>query len=252
MSKISVKVEAGALEAVRADVLVIGMFAKEKGVGKSLKAVDAAAKGALKRAIKSGDFSCKLLQSVMIYIGDATFKRLLLVGLGSRKKFSPEKFRRACGYAAREILKSKSRVVAVALPVGKDMPDTHALAGAAVEGAIMGSYRFTEYKSKKGDGADLKRIILRLESKTVSTAVHRSAERGKVVAESVNIARDLANTPALDLPPEGIAKKARSLARLPGFSCKVLGVPELKRLKMNAILAVGGGASRPPGVVEVK
>ena len=57
---------------------------------------------------------------------------------------------------------------------------------------------------------------------------------------SVNMARDLANTPANDLYPETIARKARSFAKTYGFSAKALGVPELKKLKMNAILAACG------------
>ncbi len=249
---IKISTLSGRPEDMRTGALLVGVFEKPKRTPKELKVLDKAAGGALERLIKSGDFSAKMGQCAWIYPSGATFKRLLAVGLGARDKFSPEAFRRAIGFAAREVRRIKSSDAVVALPEGSgaDFPGVGDLARAAVEGFIMGAYKFLDYKSKTENSGKIKKftIVSSAEGGEL-TRVRRGAEHGAVIAEAVTLARDLANTPGNDLPPEGVARVARIQARKYGLRCKVLGVPQLKRINMNALLAVGSGSSRPPRLV---
>ncbi len=77
-------------------------------------------------------------------------RRALVVGLGDRDEFEPERARVAAAIAARTA--GSMDVTSMTLK-GPDAMDPKALASAAVEGAILGSYRFDRYKSKK-DGDD--------------------------------------------------------------------------------------------------
>jgi leucyl aminopeptidase len=54
------------------------------------------------------------------------------------------------------------------------------------------------------------------------------------------------------LSPDQLAREARKIAREMGLRIHVLGVPELERRKMGAILAVGGGSARPPRLVALE
>lgn len=252
MSAVNVKVESGAPEGARADVLLVGMFEKAKSPLREFRGLDAAVKGAITQVIKSGDFRGKAQQFVWIYPKGAPFSRLLLMGLGDEKKLDAEAFRRACGAAAREVRKAKGKSLAVMLPDGAQRAKGPELACAAVEGLMMGGYRFTPYKTRNDESVEISSITVRVNDKRELDAVRKAAERGKIIAESVILARDMANTPANDLPPDAIAKRAQSLAKAYGFSCKALGVPELAKLKMNAILAVGAGSSRPPRLVALE
>ena len=86
-------------------------------------------------------------------------RRALVVGLGDRDEFEPERARVAAAIAARTA--GSMDVTSMTLR-GPDAADPKALATAAVEGAILGSYRFDRYKSKKepddGDGGSSKHL----------------------------------------------------------------------------------------------
>ncbi|HEY6866467.1 MAG TPA: leucyl aminopeptidase, partial [Candidatus Eisenbacteria bacterium] len=66
------------------------------------------------------------------------------------------------------------------------------------------------------------------------------------------LARDLARTPGQDLTPEGLARRAREIARDSGARCRVLDVPELERVGMGALLAVGRGSVHPPRFIVLE
>jgi leucyl aminopeptidase len=73
-----------------------------------------------------------------------------------------------------------------------------------------------------------------------------------VLAESQNLARSLSNEPANVLPPAELARRVQRVARDVGLRVRVLDVAELKRRKMNAILAVGGGSTHSPRLVVLE
>ncbi len=79
-------------------------------------------------------------------------RRALVIGLGDRDDFEPERARVAGAIAARTAGSMDATSMTLAEPAGADL---NALTTAAVEGAILGSYRFDRFKSKKdGDAED--------------------------------------------------------------------------------------------------
>jgi leucyl aminopeptidase len=77
-------------------------------------------------------------------------------------------------------------------------------------------------------------------------------QRGQIVAESQVFARDLVNTPALDLPPAELAKEAQRMAKAVGLRAKVWTETELARGGFGGILGVGQGSVRPPRMIELR
>ena len=49
--------------------------------------------------------------------------------------------------------------------------------------------------------------------------------------------------------PRSLAREARRMAREVGLTCRVLDVPEMTRLGMGAMLAVGQGSAHPPRMI---
>ena len=84
------------------------------------------------------------------------------------------------------------------------------------------------------------------------TAARRAARTGAILAESQNEARQLSDMPGNALPPAELARAVRRVAREVGLRARVLGVPELKRRKMGAILAVGQGSVHPPRMITIE
>jgi leucyl aminopeptidase len=130
-----------------------------------------------------------------------------------------------------------------------------ALAQLLAEGAVLGSYRFERYRSANGaddDNSPIQSLALVAERAAEVPSLRRGSERGAILAECQNLTRDLSNLPANDLPPAELARRAQAVAREVGLRSRVLDVPALRRNKMGAILAVGGGSAHPPRLITLE
>jgi leucyl aminopeptidase len=165
---------------------------------------------------------------------------LVATGLGEIEgQPSSEQVRRAAGAASRA-LSGTARAITTLSRV--DL-------AAAAEGAALGSYAFTAYRSRNGD-APLEQMDLSVPSARDAEANH-SLARAALVAEAVVAARDLVNTPPNDLYPASFADRAVSLAEAAGVHTEVLDEKDLLREGYGGILGVGGGSSRLPRLVRL-
>ncbi|MCU0765500.1 MAG: leucyl aminopeptidase, partial [Burkholderiaceae bacterium] len=141
-----------AAEAAKADCVAVGVFADGE-LAAQARAVDAASKGALRAAVRSGDMTGKRGSTVMLRgLPGVAAARVLMVGLGSRKDFGD----RAFGEAVRTAVKSagagvKELAFAIAdwLPAGRD---SRWQARQLVLAAREAVFRVDELKSKKDSG----------------------------------------------------------------------------------------------------
>jgi leucyl aminopeptidase len=232
------------------DVLVLPVFeGPEAGPGvKEVKGVDL-----LEQFAASGAKGKRGESLLVPNTGDQALaaKAVLLVGVGPKAAASPDACRRAIGRVARQL--GRRKAVATTLPQIVGAKDQLEAVQATVEGVLLGSYRFDRYKSKS-DGAArrLAKVTILGGGKTDAKAAKDSIRRGEVIAESQMWARDLVNTPALDLPPAGLAREAQAMAKEVGLTCKVWTEAELKKGGFGGVLGVGQGSVRPPRLIELK
>ncbi|TFG98310.1 MAG: leucyl aminopeptidase, partial [Myxococcales bacterium] len=127
------------------------------------------------------------------------------------------------------------------------------VARALAEGAVLGGYRFDSYRKNGANNDDppgeVASLALLFERAGDLREARAGVREGTILAESQNVARDLSNEPANALPPAELARRAQGIAREVGLGCRVLGVPEMQKLGMGAILAVGQGSAHPPRLV---
>jgi leucyl aminopeptidase len=116
---------------------------------------------------------------------------------------------------------------------------------AVVEGFVLGSY--SPPRTGLGDGPrpPLRRVDV------VGRVAQSDLDRGLAIAEATVLARDLAQTPSSTKSPAWLAGRARRAAVEAGLTCRVLDHKELRAQGFGGLLAVGGGADRPPRLVEV-
>ncbi len=118
------------------------------------------------------------------------------------------------------------------------------------ENVHLANYEFTAYKSKPKEELDtLEELAL---VGTFTKEEEAALRRGEVVAREVNAARDLANMPGGDMTPAVLAKRIAAGARGTKASVRVLGVAEMQKLGMGAILGVGRGAKEAPRFIIVE
>jgi leucyl aminopeptidase len=174
---------------------------------------------------------------------------VLLIGVGAKADFSVATARRNLGRVAGTARRFGS--VASTVPQAFGVRQAANAVGAAAEGLGLGSYRFDRYKSSKENGAPLRRITV-LGSGTWDAAPMKAAvKEAAIVADAVNWARDLVNTPAGDMPPAQIAREAQAMAKSVGLTCKVWNEAALKAGGFGGILGVGQGSVNPPRMIEL-
>ena len=233
---------------VKAGVLVLPMFLGPKGPlpGPGVKEVG------LEQAYRDAKLTGKKLENLLVVRRDGdrfAAGAVLLVGAGDKAQLTSNVIRRVLGRASSAL--PRFGTVATTFPqaiTGKGAADA---VQAAVEGIVLGTYRFDRYKTAGSETKALTRITVLGSARADAKVARDAVKRGQVVAEAVCWARDLVNTPAGDMPPAEIAREAQKMAREVGLRCKIWGKPELEKGGFGGILGVGAGSVNPPRLIEL-
>jgi len=244
---------------VRADAVVVGVAKGAKGVvvAPGAEAVDKAFGGKLAAVLETLGASGAEGEVTKLPAADGLKAPVVLaVGLGEApgkdEAYDTEALRRAAGSAARALTGTKK--------AGFALPVEDAEAAAAVsEGALLGAYTFTAYRSngngqaaKKNDAksAPLAEAAI-LGGKPRDKEFKAAAERAQALAAEINRARDLINMPPNDLDPKAFAAEAQAAAKEFGLKVEVLDEKALKKGGYGGLLGVGQGAETPPRLVRI-
>ncbi|WP_306183362.1 MULTISPECIES: leucyl aminopeptidase [unclassified Streptomyces] len=241
---------------LRADAIVVGVAKGPKGpvVAPGAEAVDKAFDGKLADVLETLGAS-GAEGEVTKLPAPSGFKAplVLAVGLGAEPEkdagYDGEALRRAAGVAARALAGSKKAAFLLPLTDAAD-------AGAVGEGALLGAYSFDTYKENGKDAkapggkAPLADVVL-LGGKPRDRAYKAAIERATAVAEELNRARDLVNTPPNDLNPAAFAAAAQDAAKAHGLKVQVLDEKALAKGGYGGILGVGAGSASAPRLVKL-
>lgn len=119
-------------------------------------------------------------------------------------------------------------------------------------GALLGSYSFKTYKTKKDDKENKDKSLQQLTFVAANLEqVKKAYEAQEAIAQGVILARDLVNEPANILGPVEFADKAAELEAL-GVEIEILDEKALKKENMRALLGVNQGSVRPPRVAIMR
>ena len=202
--------------------------------------LDAEATGEIEVALKALGAKGSTEQLTRVLVPSLPVASVLAVGLGKdRDEWPADVIRRAAGVAARALNGTETVVTTLSeLDVA-----------AAVEGLILGAYRFSEFRSAKTAPKEAGLTALTV----LSTAddAETAAARGVDVATAVATARDLVNTPPSHLFPGEFAKRAKALGKSAGLEVEVLGKKELEDAGYGGVVGVGKGSSRGPRLVRL-
>ncbi len=240
----------------RADLLAVPLPAVDPErwrLPARVSALDRALGGAIGAVIGQRDFRGRPGEKLLLYPNEAlAARRVLLVGLGEEGRLGARSLRDAAGLAVAEAAARGGGRLAILLPPGRGA--RAAAAGQALaEGAVLGTFRADPYRTEREEEpAEVEELALLVERGADARSVRSAATRGTTLAQAQNLARQLSNEPGNVLPPAALARAAERVARANGLACRVLEVPEMRRLKMGALLAVGQGSRNPPRLVVMQ
>ncbi|MEK6640611.1 MAG: leucyl aminopeptidase [Nitrospirota bacterium] len=248
MKIMQVTVEVARVEAASAEVLVLLHCEGEALAKQDTARLDTALGDALSTLVHSKEFEGKANEVLLYHTqGKVPAKRVVLVGLGKKNEVTTETIRQAMGSAAKRVRQTKVESFSVALPtVRPEGMSSLDVAQAMVEGAILGSYQFTVYRSEAASGRDVAEMKILIPMKGQSRQVTEGIRRGVATAEATVFVRDLCNHPSNVLTPTRVADEAKALAKADGIAINILEQKEMERLGMGALLGVARGSQEPP------
>ena len=246
----------GDITTVDADAIVVNLFEGVQSPGGGTGAVDKALDGHISELIADGEITGRQgAMSVVHTFGKLPAKRVIVVGLGKRDRFSVDTVREISGAVARRLKAVGARRAAtIAHGAGIGGLDPAASAQATAEGAVLGLYAFANYRSKRGDddddsGKDVEELAIVERDPQRLEELRRGVAKGCLLAESVLIARDLVNEPANVVNPAKMAEAATEIAGRRNLGVTVLGREDMLEHGMGAMLAVAQGTANEPRLI---
>jgi leucyl aminopeptidase len=175
--------------------------------------------------------------------------RVLLVGVGPAGACTPDTLRRMAttgGLAARTQRLGRIAIVMRAGLAGGSEASAQALA----EGAVLANYDGASLKTSDHDPVWLDQVDIA--GFAEGAALDAAVERGVVLGEATNQARELANEPGNRLTPRLFAERGAALATAAGLRAEVLDETRIADLKMGLLLSVAQGSQEPPRLLVLR
>ena len=200
---------------------------------------------------RDGEFKGEAGTSLLLHAAGADgARRLLVVGLGERADFDAGAMSRAAAAAVRRAREARIKQLNLVLPRSED---ARRLVRAASEGSVLGLYDNSFYQKHEDEARlDMLNLVYAEMSAEQTDELLKEIERGRVVAESVNWARSLADEPGGSLPPEEFARRAAEMAAEFGLRVETLDADEIQRRGMGGLWGVGKGSDNRPALIVLR
>jgi leucyl aminopeptidase len=241
-----IKAATGDISKIKAGAIVVNHFEGVKRPEGDTAAVDKALDGAISELIKQGDIKGKLNEITLLHsMGKLPASRIVVTGLGKKKELTTNKVRGAVAETCRYLRgKGVTSVATIVQGAGTNEIKNDNAVQAVTEGALLGLYAFRRHITKKENnfGEIREFTIVGREKRQIEKAI----ERGKILAEAANWARDMVNEPSNFMTPSNMAEAARQLARKYGLKVEVFEKEKMKELGMGGLLGVSQGSQQPP------
>ncbi len=243
-----VRLATGDITTYDAPCIVVNIFEGIAAPGGATGAVDAALGGIISDLIREGDIRGKDGELTMIHtFGKLASPRVLVAGLGKSAEFTIDKVRDLSASIARYMRgKRVAEYATIAHGAGIAGLDPEACAEAISEGTLLGLYRFDRHKKPNDDSFEVQTLAIVEREAGKVAALQAAAERGVILAESVELARDLANEPGNILTPTEFAARAEAMASQHGLGVRILDREQAEGMGMGAFLGVARGSTQPP------
>src|ERR1700676_5523249 len=188
-------------------VVVLDHGSKDKSEV-SVETSDSASKDGTSGRVARGEVTGKIFETTLLHRpAKLKAKRLLLLGGGKAKNFTPSELRKLAGAVVRFLKPKGIRGFAFLAP--ESIKSDEAV-GAIVEGAFVGNFDPDTYKS---DRKDQKIDSVTVVARGDQARLQKAMDEARVVGESQNFTRELVNEPSNRMTPTILAERARKMAQ---------------------------------------
>jgi len=229
-----------------ADLLVVPVFEEDDLADEPN--LDRASGGEYAAARHRREFLGKPFEQLLVPIVESGWgsRRALFVGTGARHECTTEQLRRVATIGGLVARQHRFTSLAVAArPLDRVVND--AALQSLTEGVVLANYEGMSYKTSGQETAFLERVVIR-----IPDAAAAALERGRVLGECTNMARELSNEPGNVLTPRAFADRASKIAKEAGLGIEVLDEKQIAALNMGLLLGVARGSEQPPRLIVLR
>ena len=231
------------------DLLIVPIF-EDEDIAAAVPGLLQAAGSVLAQSLETREIQGRLFELFLTPL-TKPFRaaRLALIGCGPAAAFDGERLRRAAtagGLAARQ------RRIRRAAFFTRGISGPPAVQAAA-EGLLLAAFSSDAYKSQERTPCLPEHVLVAAAPGSGDPAeLERAVDRGRILAESSNLARLLCNEPSNVLTPSVFAERAAAIGRDSGLRVEILDQDDIARLKMGLLLGVARGSAEPPRLIVVR
>lgn len=239
------------------DCVVVGVF--ESGVlSPSAESINTISNGYLKHLPQHADLQGKAEQSLLLHhVPHVSAKQVLLIGCGKTSELDERRYKKLIKKMVNTLKDNGVRNACCYLTElkveGKDIYWKIRFAVETIQDAL---YCFDQFKSKKTPPSALLDQITFAVSPGEKDRSEVAIQQALAIASGMKATRDLANMPPNICNASYLANSAHQLANdfKENVKCSVLNEEEMKKLGMNAYLAVGQGSENESlmSIIEYK
>jgi leucyl aminopeptidase len=244
-----IKALAGDITTVPAGAIITFLLEAEN-LGGEVAGVDRALEGAVTGLISQGEVKGKLGEITVIHsLGRLPAMRVVIAGLGKKSELTQDRVRGVVADVCRHLQRKRVSTVAASVPViGVD--DLEKAAQIITEGSLLGTYSFRRHITSEAETGDIKELTVVTVGEV--KALQRGIDRGRVLAEATNLARDMVNEPGNFMTPGDMAEMAAKLAETHQLELEVLEREQMQALGMGGLLGVAQGSQQPPKFIVLR
>ncbi|MCP4049960.1 MAG: leucyl aminopeptidase [bacterium] len=242
---------------IKTDAVIIPFFEDSNNLTGSILKIDKIIDNKIASLVKTKNITGKEKEIVVIHnFSKIKTNYIICAGLGKIKDITYNTVRKSSGNIIRVLEKLKCKdVVWLTNLEYNQKTDTAKMAQALIEGAVMGSYIFTKFKTDKKAvrSSSVNKISISTPDLKNTSKIIKSAEKGLIMGQAVNMARDLENTPANRLTPFDFMNITKDIFQTKSdISIDIIDRKKAESLGMEAFLGVARGSIQEPYMVILK
>ncbi|MGI9105132.1 MAG: leucyl aminopeptidase [Pyrinomonadaceae bacterium] len=234
------------------DIIALCVFEDEPRLSVA-PMIDDSLRRTLESLLCDGEFTGEMDEATLIHLSATTSTvvcRLLLLGLGAHADFNADRLRRVASLAVRRGREARGKRLQFLLPAVAAGDPTQ-FARVAAEGAHLGCYENNLYQQHdKDEQTPLDEFTII--TPTTNDETRAALERARIVAESANWARWLADEPGGSLPPREFSRRAAEMAARCGLRVETLSADEVRARGLGGLWGVGQGSDEAPALIVVR
>ena len=243
-----IKIVAGDITKIEAGAIIVNFYEGMEHPEGEVENLDKALAGAISKLILSGEIKGKLNQTSVIHsLGKIPASRVVVVGLGKQQELTLDRIRGAVAETCR-LLRQRfvENIASIAQGVGIAGITAEYSAQAMTEGVLLGLYTFRQHMTKQAEYGEIKQFTIVGADERIVSDLKQGSNKGRILAEATNLARDMVNEPSNYMTPTIMAETATRLGESYKLDVSILEKEQMHKLGMGALLGVAQGSQQPP------